>query len=139
MFKNLFGNKGSSSKTGFFQVFNETLIEINEVPGNGSINACIESLGFPKNHLRIVHTFNSDKFDCLGFKTLSKEVILVITKKPEMKITYTDVRKEISKIDWGFEYSSLNVEDILEEGVELENFDLKFLKFAYLILHKHLL
>lgn len=128
MFKNLFDNNKRSSKTGFFKVANETLIEINEIPGNGSINSCIESLGFPINHVRIVHTFNSDKIGCLGFKTLSKTLVLVSTKNSDTKISYSDVQKELNGIDWGFEYSSLNVTDILEEGIDLENFNLDFLK-----------
>jgi hypothetical protein len=128
MFKNIFGDSKSASKTGFFRVDNETLIEINEVPGNGSINSCIESLGFPRNHIRIINTFKSDKTDCLGFKTLSKELVLVLAKSRETKLSYSDVQKEINKVDWSFEYSSLNIEGILEEAVDLENFDFKFLK-----------
>src|SRR5699024_10759339 len=31
-------------------------------------------------------------------------------------------------IDWDFEYSILNVEDILQEGIEYENFNLSFVK-----------
>lgn len=128
MFKNLFGSNGSARKTGFFKVDNETLIGINEIPGNGSINNCIESLGFPTNHIRMVHTFSSDKIDCLGFKNLSKKLVLVLAKNPETKISYSDVQKEVKQIDWDFEYSSLNIEDILEEGIDMENFDLRFLK-----------
>lgn len=128
MFKNLFGSNGIASKTGFFKVANETLIEINEIPGNGSINSCIESLGFPTNHIRMVHTFSSDKIDCLGFKNLSKKLVLVLAKSPETKLSYSDVQKEVTQIDWNFEYSSLNIEDILEDGIDMENFDFEFLK-----------
>ena len=69
MFKNIFWKNESASKTGFFKVDNGKLIGINEIPGNGSINSCIESLGFPPNHIRTVITFNSDKIDTLRFKT----------------------------------------------------------------------
>ena len=127
MFNNIFGNNKKASKTCFFKCENETLTEINKIPGNGSINSCIESLGFPANHVRMVYPF-SDKISGLGFKSLSKQLVIVFTKSPETQISYSDVQKELNKIDWDFEYSSLNVEDILQEGIDLDNFDLNFLK-----------
>ncbi len=128
MFKNIFESNESASKTGFFKVENDKLIGINEIPGNGSINSCIESLEFPTNHIRTVNTFSSDKIDCLGFKTLSRQLVFVLAKTRETKLSYSDVQKEIKQIDWKFEYSSLNIEDILQDGIDMENFDLKFLK-----------
>lgn len=128
MFKNIFGNNASSSATGFFKADKGKLIGINEIPGNGSINSCIESLGFPINHIRTIITFNSDKINSLGFKTLSKELVFVLAKSRDTKLVYSDVQKEVKQIDWNHEYSSLNIEDILQEGIDLENFDLKFLK-----------
>jgi len=71
MLKNIFGDSRHASKTGFFKIEKGSLIALNEIPGVGSINDCIESLGFPRNHIRVVHTFDSDKTRCLGFKTLS--------------------------------------------------------------------
>ncbi len=128
MFKNIFGNNESTSKTGFFKVDNGKLIGINEISGNGSINSCIENLGFPKNHIRTVNTFSSDKINTLGFKTLSKELIFVLVKTLGTKLTYSDIQKEIKQIDWNHEYSSLNIEKILQDGIDMENFDLNFLK-----------
>lgn len=127
MFKKFFNANGNSSKTCFFKVEYRTLIEIRELHGNGSINSAIESLGFSSNHVHIVLPFDSDKISVLGFKTLSKDLVLVMTKNSETKITYSDVQKVIDQIDWDFEYSSLRIEDILNEGIDLENFDLKFL------------
>lgn len=101
---------------------------MDEIPGNGSINSCIESLGFPTNHIHNVFTFSSDKINCLGFITLSKKLLFVFAKTPETKLTYSDVQEEVKKIDWDFEYSSLNIEDILQDGVDTQNFDLEFLK-----------
>ncbi len=128
MFKNIFGSNESTSKTGFFKVDNGKLIGINEIPGNGSINSCIESLGYPTNHIRTVITFSSDKIDSLGFKTLSKELVFVLAKTRETKLSYSDAQKEIKQIDWNHEYSSLNIEEILQDGIDMENFDLNFLK-----------
>jgi len=128
MFKNIFGSNESTSKTGFFRVDNGKLIGIDVLPGNGSINSCIESLGFPTNHLRTVITFNSDKIDTLGFKIFSKELVFVLAKSPAIKLSYSDVQKEIKQIDWKHEYSSLNIEDILQDGIDMENLELNFLK-----------
>lgn len=128
MFKNIFGSKENSSTTGFFRVDNDKLIGINEIPGNGSINSCIESLGFPINHIRTIITFSSNKIDSLGFKTLSKELVFVLAKTRGTKLSYSDVQKEIKQIDWNYEYSSLNIEEILQDGIDMENLDLNFLK-----------
>jgi len=128
MFKNLFSKKGFNSKTGFFKVEKDSLIEIEELNGKGSINDCIETIGFPTNHIYIVHIFDSDKISCLGFTTLTKNLQFVLAENKETKISFSDVLKAQKKIDWSFEYSDLNIEDILEEGIEMENFDLNFLQ-----------
>lgn len=128
MLLDFFGNNQSVSKTGFFKVDKDKLIPINEIPGNGSINSCIESLGIATNQIRTVNTFSSDKTDCLGFKALSKQLVFVLAKTRETKLSYSDVQKELKQIDWNYEYSSLNVEDILQDGIDFENFDLAFLK-----------
>ncbi|MEZ5007183.1 MAG: hypothetical protein R2753_03410 [Chitinophagales bacterium] len=127
MFRNIF-SKRFKSRTGFFKVENDNLIEINELAGTGSINDFVKSLGFPANHIHIVHTFDSDKISCLGFLTLSKKLQIVLAKSPETKISFSDVLKAKNNIDWSFEYSDLNIEDIFQEGIDLENFDLEFLK-----------
>lgn len=128
MFKNLFSKGGDRSKTGFFKVSSENeLIPLEFIPGNGSINNAIESMGYPINHIRIVNTYRSNRINCLGFKTLSKELVLVLAKNTKSKISFSDVLKETEVIDWSFEYSSLNIEDILDEGIRLKNFDFDFL------------
>lgn len=127
MFRNKFGNEQIASKTGFFRVDSDKLIGIDEIPGNGSINSCIESLGFPINHIRTVITFDSDKIDTLGFKIFSRELVFVLAKSKVTKISYSDVQVELEQIDWNQEYSSLNIEEILNEGIDMNNLDLIFL------------
>lgn len=128
MFKYLFSKKEFNSTTGFFKVDNNNLIEIEKLKGNGSINDCVETIGFPKNHIYTIHTFDSKKISCLGFTTLTKKLQYVLAESPETKISFSDVLDAKKSIDWDFEYSNLNVEDILQEGIELENFSLEFLK-----------
>lgn len=127
MFKNLFSKKNENG-TGVFKVEDKSLIELSEMPGNGSINSIIGSLGYPTNLIHTVHTFNSKKIDCIGFKILSKELVFVLAKDKQTKLSYSDVSKEVNQIDWDFEYSSLNVEDILNDGIDLENITLEFFK-----------
>lgn len=128
MFKKLFSERNSDSKTGIFKNEGINLIELDETPGNGSINSIIESLGYPKNLIHIVHTFDSKKIECLGLKILSKELVFALTRDKKTNLSYSDVLKEMNQIDWDFEYSSLNIEDILNDGIDLENITLEFLK-----------
>lgn len=127
MLKSFFNGNGNTSKTGFFKVEDNKLIAINEIQGNGSINSCIETLGFSINHIHVIYVFDSKKLDCLGFKTLSKELVFVLAKSKETKLTYLDVQDDIDKIDWQFEYSSINIEDILQDAIDTESFDFNFL------------
>lgn len=46
--KNIFGSNSNNRKTGVYKVENNKLIELDELPGNGSINAIIEELGFSR-------------------------------------------------------------------------------------------
>jgi uncharacterized protein (UPF0335 family) len=55
-------------------------------------------------------------------------LVFILAKTHETKLSFSDVQKEVKQIDWGFEYSSLNIEDILQDGIDSENFDLKFLE-----------
>ncbi|WP_407557893.1 hypothetical protein [Winogradskyella sp. 4-2091] len=126
MFKNLFSKNEYSSKTGFFKVENKELIPIDELE-IGSINNCIEKIGFPTNHIYTIHSFDSDKISVLGFKTLTKKLEFVLAEN-KSKISFSDVSKAVKGIDWDFEYSDLNIEDILQEGIDYENFDLNFVK-----------
>lgn len=127
MFKKFFTKKDYNSKTGFFKVDNEELIAIDNL-NICSINDCIETIGFPTNHIYTIHTSDSNKISCLGFTVLTKRLQYVLSENPQTKISYSDILKATKTIDWDFEYSDLNVEDIFQEGIELENFELDFVK-----------
>lgn len=126
MLRNLFNKGNNKNKTGIYVFENSNLIELEETPGNGSINSIIESIGFSTNQIYTVHTFNSKKVEVLGFKIFTKEVLFALAKK-DRTISVADISKEKKKIDWQFEYSSLNVEDILNDGIESQNLSLDFL------------
>ena len=126
MIMNLFNKNHGKSKTGIYVFDNSNLVELEETPGNGSINSIIESLGFSTNQVHTVHTFDSKKIEILGFKVFSKEVLFALAKK-DRKISIEDITREKRQIDWQFEYSSLNVEDILNEGIDVQNLSFDFL------------
>ena len=126
MLKNLFNKGKDKNSTGIYVFENSNLIELEETPGNGSINSIIESIGFSTNQVHTVHTFDSKKIEVLGFKIFSKEVLFALAKK-DRTISVADILKEKRKIDWQFEYSSLNVEDILNDGIKAQNLSLDFL------------
>ena len=126
MFKSLFSKKQYDSKTGFLKVKNKELIPIDGLE-KGSINDCIKKIGFPINHVYTIITFDSNKISTLGFRALTKELVFVLTEK-KSKISFSDVTKAVNGIDWKFEYSDLNIENILQGGIDYKNFDLDFIK-----------
>lgn len=126
MLKNFFGKKNDKGGTGVYILEKSNLIELEEIPGNGSVNSVIESIGFAINQVHTVHTFDSNKIEVIGFKIFSEEALFVLAKKDRV-ISILDISKQIKEIDWRFEYSSLNVEDILDEGIKAQNLSLDFL------------
>lgn len=128
MFGNFFSGKEYQSKTGVFKVIGDGLIEIEEIQGEGSINDYIVSIGYPINHIYTVFCFDSEHFETLCFTALTKELKLVFTKNKNLKITMSDVKKAIKSIDWKTEYSTLNIEDFLNEGIEYGNLSINFLQ-----------
>ena len=66
------------------------------------------------------------KIEILGFKIFSKEVLFALSRN-NRKISVSDILKERKHIDWQFEYSSLNVEEILNEGIDSQNLSFDFL------------
>lgn len=121
MFSNLFSKNKSRSECSFFKVEGKNLIAIDKIPGNGSINSVIE-------YIYTVNTSASAKLECLGFETLSKKLIFVLTKNAQTKNSFSEVFKAVNEIDWDFEYSSLNVENILRNNGMESTFKINRLK-----------
>lgn len=122
-----FNEKNPKSKTGIYILENSNLVELEIAPGNGSINSIIESIGFSPNQVKTVLTFDSIKIEVIGFKIFSREVLFAVSKNNRI-ISLEDILKEKNQIDWSFEYSSLNVEEILNDGIEAQNLSFDFLK-----------
>lgn len=125
MFKNFF-KKEPQNKTGIYHFQNEKLVELDEVPGNGSINSVIQEIGFDPSQLHTVITYESDKIDVIGFKVFTSQLVFAISKDKK-KLNQADIVNETNKIDWEFEYSSSTISDILDEGISNKAFTLDFL------------
>lgn len=125
---NIFKRQKEPTGTGVYTVRDNQLTELEKNPGNGSINSIIDSLGFPPSNVHVVHTFDSEKITCIGFKILSKQAIFVLAEKPRKPVSFSDFQRQLLLIDWDFEYSSLTVEEILEQGIDDQSISLDFLQ-----------
>jgi hypothetical protein len=128
LFKKLFGHNKSSRTTGVYKVENKKLIELDETPGNGSINSIIEYLGFETNQVHLVMFFDSKIVTNIGFKIFTKTPLFIMTKDHVSNLTLPQINKELKNIDWNFEYSSTEIESILETGIDCENLTLDYLQ-----------
>ena len=126
MFSNFFGNK-KSSPTGFFKVINNELDPIGELPGKGSIEDVIESLGYRLGQVYTIFTFDSNQISCIGVKIFTKKVVFVLAENKSIKLSMASVNNELSKIDWGFQYSSHSIDEIFDKGISEQSLTYKFL------------
>ncbi len=127
---NIFKSKRESDSTGIY-VMNGVFRELDVLPGNGSINSIIDSLGYDRNLVHVVHALDSSKIDCIGVKLFSDDKtnqILFALAKDKRKLKLQDVYTAMKKIDWSFEYSALDIEDILESGIEYNNLSKEYLQ-----------
>lgn len=119
------GNAGA--RTGIYRFSDGRLIELDEEPGNGSVNSIIEELGFSLSQVHPIYTFDSEVIECIGFKIFTKQAVFVLAKENSSGLTTNVVDQEIKRIDWDSEYSSLNVEAILNEGIDSKSLNYDFL------------
>ncbi|TXE13730.1 hypothetical protein [Algoriphagus aquimarinus] len=133
----LFGKKPSGqSKTGIYKVDNRALVELEESPGNGSVNSIIEYLGFDTSQVHTVFTFDSPLIEIIGFKVFTEKPVFAVAKNKARRVDLGSLNKEIKGIDWRYEYSSHTVEDTLTEGIERESFSIDFLSSVLLLKHE---
>jgi len=125
--KKIFGNGSNERKSGIYVVEQNGLKELDEHPGNGSINAIINELGFKTNQVHTVMTFDSKNISNIGFKIFSNQPLFALTNDGVKNLKLQDLQKEVRQIDWDFEYSSSEIEEILSEGVKEQNLSYDFL------------
>jgi hypothetical protein len=124
--KTLFGN-GNTRKSGIYIIQNEKLIELENLPGEGSINDIIKSLGYELNQIHTILTYDSKDISNIGVKVLSKIPVFVITREGVSNLKTSALNRELTNIDWSFEYDSTEVYRILNEGIESKNLKLDFM------------
>ncbi|WP_235294906.1 hypothetical protein [Portibacter lacus] len=126
-------NISFSRSTGLYKFQYGRLTELQSMPGSGSINDIIQSLGWSRNEIHVVHLFDSDIFEFIGFKILSKKPIFAQTRDGVKNLHFSVLNTTIEKIDWKTEYSADNVDDILNEGILNGDLKLEFLQKVILL------
>jgi len=125
MFNKLFGNK--ERKTVTYKVIGDSLEEYDVLPEGGSMNAICLDLGYHPDQIHIAMTFDSKITSNIGVKIFTKDPVFVMTEDKVKNINLKMVHSELNKIDWDFEYSSSNIENILEQGIENQTLSYDYL------------
>jgi len=123
-----FKRKDDQPGTGIYRFSNGTLDQLAERPGNGSINAIVEFLGYQAEQVHTVFAVDSLDIECLGVKVFTSQLVYVLAKDKKRTITYPMAKKALGKIDWNFEYSEHFLDTMFEDGIVSGSFTLDFLK-----------
>ena len=99
----------------FYKVENGKLVKLEYDVQGSSINDIISHLGFKKSEIHTVFVFDSKKVDSIGFNIFTAVPVFALFNTSHPK--FSDIIKEINVIDWDEEYSSLNINDILDDGI----------------------
>jgi len=121
----LFKSDLKSREPEYYKVEDGELIKFELKTETKSANDAIKELGFETTQIHTIFVV-TDYYYCIGVKIFTKDPILVITrgrKGANMKTLH----KELNKLDWGFEYSSDRVEEILSEGIETRTLTFEYL------------
>lgn len=125
--KKLFLKKEEPRKTGIFINEEGVFLELDESPGNGSVNSIIEHLNYHTDQIHSIYPHDSKRLSNLAVKIFTKEIVFFITKDEIKPLNIGQIKQEINSIDWDFEYSSFTYEDILNEGIENKSLNYKYL------------
>lgn len=123
IFNKLFKGDSEKQDPGFYKVERTELVKFEPSTESKSINDAIHELGFNTTQ---IHTIQSDYFDCIGVKIFTKVPILVLTLEKKT-VNLNVLKRELEKVDWSFEYDSINIEYILTEGVENRSLSFEYL------------
>ena len=122
MFRGLFGKRSDNywnGLTGIYKIENNNMVELGEQPGNGSFNSITEHFGYNIAQIHIYQAFDSDLIEVIGLKIFTLEPVYVVASDITKRVRMNTVLQELRDIDWGFEYSSHAIEDILDQGLEI--------------------
>lgn len=126
LFNNLFRNESKQSKTGIFVLKTGDLVELDQLPGGGSFNDITNSLGYNNSEIHTVLLFDSKNIEAIGVKVFTQEVVFAVSKNNK-NLTLPQLNSELRNVDWGFEYDSNRIEEILNEAIDEKSLTLNFL------------
>lgn len=126
LFKNLFVNNPKESKSGVFVLQRDDLIELDVLPGSGSFNDIAKSLGYNNSQIHTIITFDSKNIEAIGLKVFTQEVVFAVSKS-NRSISLFQLNSELRNVDWGFEYDSNRIEEILNEAIEEKSLTFEYL------------
>jgi hypothetical protein len=103
--------------------------EFTEDVGNGSINQICIGLGYDPSQVQTVIMFDHPSgVSNIGVLPLTQQVLFVLTEKQVKKIRTSQVDRLLTKIDWAFENSPYNIEDLLDQAIEAESWSVNYMK-----------
>ena len=72
-------------------------------------------------------TFDSKEISNIGVKIFTKEPVFVLTNDNISNLNFSTLQKELRNVDWDFEYSSTEIETILQDGIDNKSLSLDYL------------
>lgn len=125
-FLNIFRKKRSS---GVFIPSGEGYAELIADDLHTSTNGIARHLGY---HADQIHTFRGDlnlknKIVAVSFEIFSKTIVFIQTKPEVTRLKTNRVQSFLSDFNFEEEYNSLNIRDILLEGIRNKTFTIEFL------------
>lgn len=97
--------------------------------GNGSVNQVCIGLGYDPSQVQTVMLFDRpDGISDIGVLPFTREVLFVLIEEHVKKIRTSQVERVLSKLDWEFENSPINVEELLDHAIETEAWSVVYLQ-----------
>lgn len=96
-----------TSKSGIYVVREKSIYALNDLPLDGSINNIAKSLGYDEDNIHVVFMEDHDPIEWMIFEKYSTRPLFVNAREKAYSLSYNDVTKARSKIDWEFEWSLL--------------------------------
>ena len=133
MFEKLFDRKSKNRKTGVYRMVDQSLEELDELPGGGSINDIINGLGYHVNHILSIMTFDSKTISNIGVKIFTRDPVFIITNDRVKNLRMSTVISELKNVDWDFEYESSAIESMLTDGIKNKSLPFDYLESVTLL------
>jgi len=128
---NLFKRKPKEPSSGLFISEGENFVELKDETSKKSVNGIVEDLGYNKDQVHTILTFGMKNINWVGVIVFTKQIVFIQTEQTVHSISSSLKREIIKSIDWEFEYSSYNIEEILSSAIENRSFTANFLSNVF--------